>query len=234
MVTNFSNPLGGCMPDEKKEALVRICERAGVPLIEDDIYGDLYFGPARPKAAKSFDRTGNVLYCSSFSKTLAAGFRVGWAAPGRFRERFELLKFAQTVATPTLPQMAIAEFLQQGGYDRFLRTLRRELARQMEHVRGVVCSSFPEGTRMTRPEGGAILWVQMPASVDALKLHEEALRRGISVAPGPIFSSTGRYRSCIRLNTGNPDLEQVEAAVRTLGQIAHRLAESAPRLQKSA
>jgi DNA-binding transcriptional MocR family regulator len=130
--------------------------------------------------------------------------------------------------------MAIAEFLQQGGYDRFLRTLRRELARQMEHVRGVVCSSFPEGTRMTRPEGGAILWVQMPASVDALKLHEEALRRGISVAPGPIFSSTGRYRSCIRLNTGNPDLEQVEAAVRTLGQIAHRLAESAPRLQKTA
>ena len=234
VVTNFSNPLGGCMPDEKKEALVRMCERAGVPLIEDDIYGDLCFGPSRPRAAKSFDRTGNVLYCSSFSKTLAAGFRVGWAAPGRFRDRFELLKFAQTVATPTLPQMAIAEFLQQGGYDRFLRTLRRELAKQMEHVRQVVSSSFPEGTRMTRPEGGAILWVQMPASVDALKLHEEALRRGISVAPGPIFSSSGRYRSCIRLNTGNPDLEQVEVAVRTLGTIAHRLAEAGQRLQKSA
>jgi DNA-binding transcriptional MocR family regulator len=234
VVSNFSNPLGGCMPDEKKEALVRMCERAGVPLIEDDIYGDLYFGPSRPRAAKSFDRTGNVLYCSSFSKTLAAGFRVGWAAPGRFRDRLELLKFAQTVATPTLPQMAIAEFLQQGGYDRFLRTLRRELAKQMEHVRQVVSSSFPEGTRMTRPEGGAILWVQMPASVDALKLHEEALRRGISVAPGPIFSSSGRYRSCIRLNTGNPDLEQVEVAVRTLGAIAHRLAEAGQRVQKSA
>jgi DNA-binding transcriptional MocR family regulator len=138
------------------------------------------------------------------------------------------------VATPTLPQMAIAEFLQQGGYDRFLRTLRRELAKQMEHVRQVVATSFPEGTRMTRPEGGAILWVQMPPGVDALKLHDEALQRGISVAPGPIFSSTGRYRSCIRLNTGNPDLVQVEAAVRTVGAIAHRLADGPPRLQRSA
>src|SRR4030095_16822982 len=99
-----------------------------------------------------------------------------------------------------------------------------------ETAGSVASTSSPEVTRMPRPEGGAILWVQMPASVDALKLHEEALRRGISVAPGPIFSSTGRYRSCIRLNTGNPDLEQVEAAVRTLGQIAHRLAETAPRL----
>jgi DNA-binding transcriptional MocR family regulator len=235
VVTNFSNPLGASMSDEKKEALVALCERHGVPLIEDDIYGDLYYGPARPRAAKSFDRTGNVLYCSSFSKTLAAGFRVGWAAPGRFLERFELLKFSLSVATPTLPQMAIAEFLQQGGYDRFLRTLRRELARQMEHMRQLVATTFPDGTRMTRPEGGAILWVQMPASVDALKLHDEALQRGISVAPGPIFSSTGRYRSCIRLNTGNPDLAQVEAAVRTLAEIAHRLAGSAQRLlQRSA
>src|SRR5262249_57618911 len=115
--------------------------------------------------------------------------------------------------------MAIAEFLQQGGYDRFLRTLRRELAKQMDYVRNVVAASFPEGTRMTRPEGGAILWVQMPASVDALKLHEEALRRGISVAPGPIFSATGRYRSCIRLNTGNPDLPPLQPPPKTLRPI---------------
>src|SRR5262249_57877945 len=130
--------------------------------------------------------------------------------------------------------MAIAEFLQQGGYDRFLRTLRRELAKQMDYVRNVVAASFPEGTRMTRPEGGAILWVQMPASVDALKLHEEALRRGISVAPGPIFSATGRDRSCIRLYTGNPGLEHVETAVKTLGQIAHRPPAAATPLPKRA
>lgn len=128
VVTNFSNPLGTVMPDARKQELVELVRRAQVPLIEDDIYGDLQFGPLRPRAAKAWDKEGWVMLCGSFSKTLAPGWRVGWIAPGRFSEQVELLKFAQTVATPTLLQMAIAEFLQAGGYDRHLRTLRRALA----------------------------------------------------------------------------------------------------------
>jgi DNA-binding transcriptional MocR family regulator len=224
VVTNFSNPLGTVMPDARKQELVELVRRAQVPLIEDDIYGDLHFGPLRPRAAKAWDKEGWVMLCGSFSKTLAPGWRVGWMAPGRFSEQVELLKFAQTVATPTLLQMAIAEFLQAGGYDRHLRTLRRALAGQMERMRETLSQVLPEGTRITRPEGGTLLWVQMPEGVDALALHAEALERGIAVAPGPIFSATGTgYSSCIRINTGMPDDERIHAALRTLGDIAQRL-----------
>jgi DNA-binding transcriptional MocR family regulator len=224
VVTNFSNPLGTVMPDGNKQELVELLTRAEVPLIEDDIYGDLHFGALRPRAAKAWDKQGWVMHCGSFSKTLAPGWRVGWAAPGRFREQVELLKFAQTVATATLPQMAIAELLQAGGYDRHLRTLRRTLAGQMERMRETLSCVFPEGTRITKPEGGTLLWVQMPDGVDALALHAQALERGIAVAPGPIFSTTGRgYPSCIRINTGIPDDERIHAALRTLGELAHGL-----------
>jgi DNA-binding transcriptional MocR family regulator len=223
VVTNFSNPLGTVMPDERKQELVELVRRAEVPLIEDDIYGDLHFGPLRPRAAKAWDKEGWVMLCGSFSKTLAPGWRVGWAAPGRFSEQVELLKFAQTVATPTLLQMAIAELLQAGGYDRHLRQLRRALFGQMERMRETLSQAFPEGTRITRPDGGTLLWVQMPDGADALALHAEALERGIAIAPGPIFSATGTgYPSCIRINTGIPDDERIHTALRTLGEIAHQ------------
>jgi DNA-binding transcriptional MocR family regulator len=223
VVTNFSNPLGTVMPDEKKQELVELVRKAEVPLIEDDIYGDLHFGPLRPRAAKAWDKEGWVMLCGSFSKTLAPGWRVGWAAPGRFSEQVELLKFAQTVATPTLLQMAIAELLQAGGYDRHLRQLRRALFGQMERMRETLSQVFPEGTRITRPDGGTLLWVQMPDGADALALHAEALERGIAIAPGPIFSATGTgYPSCIRINTGIPDDERIHTALRTLGEIAHQ------------
>lgn len=224
LVTNFSNPLGTVMPDARKQELVDLCTRSEVPLIEDDLYGDLHFGPLRPRVAKSWDKHGWVMLCGSFSKTLAPGWRVGWVAPGRFHEKVELLKFGQTVSTPTLFQMAIAELLQAGGYDRHLRTMRRALAGQMDRMRESLSCAFPEGTRITRPDGGTLLWVQMPDGVDALALHAEALDRGIAVAPGPIFSANGRcYTSCIRINTGMPDDERIHAALRTLGEIAHRL-----------
>lgn len=224
VVTNFSNPLGTVMPDARKQELVELITRAEVPLIEDDLYGDLHFGPLRPRVAKAWDKHGWVMLCGSFSKTLAPGWRVGWVAPGRFYEKVELLKFGQTVSTPTLFQMAIAELLQAGGYDRHLRTMRRALAAQMDRMRETLSCAFPEGTRITRPDGGTLLWVQMPDEVDALALHAEALERGIAVAPGPIFSANGRcYTSCIRINTGMQDDERIHGALRTLGEIAHRL-----------
>ena len=166
-----------------------------------------------------------MLLCGSFSKTLAPGYRVGWAAPGRYRERVELLKFAQTVATPTLPQLAIARFLQGGGYDRHLRGLRRRLASQVERMTEAIAEHFPEGTRVTRPTGGMVLWVEMPPSVDALVLHSRALEAGISISPGPIFSAqAGRYSHFIRLSCGFPWSPRIEAAVATLGSLARSLA----------
>lgn len=220
LVPTFSNPLGALMPDEAKRELVRLLARREVPLIEDDIYGDLGFEGARPRPVKAFDRHGLVMLCSSFSKTLAPGYRVGWVAPGRWRDAVERLKFAQTVGTPTLPQMAIADFLENGGYERHLRRLRRALADQVTRVSDAVAEHFPPGTRISRPRGGFLLWVEMPPGKNALELHDRALARGISIAPGPIFSAKQRFTNCLRLSCGWPWSGRMERAIRTLGELA--------------
>jgi DNA-binding transcriptional MocR family regulator len=223
LVTNFSNPLGALMPDEAKREVVRMLARHEVPLIEDDIYGDLHFDGGRPRPAKAFDRHGLVMLCGSFSKTLAPGYRVGYVAPGRFRDVVERLKFAQTVATPTLPQMAIADFLENGGYERHLRRLRGALSEQVARVSEAIAVHFPAGTRISRPRGGFLLWVEMPSGKSALELHERALARGVSVAPGPIFSAKQRFTNCVRISCGFPWSPAIERGVRTLGEIAHQL-----------
>jgi DNA-binding transcriptional MocR family regulator len=223
LVPNFSNPLGALMPDEAKRELVKMLARREIPLIEDDIYGDLHFEGARPRPARAFDRHGLVMLCGSFSKTLAPGYRVGYVAPGRFRDNVERLKFAYTVATPTLPQMAVADFLENGGYERHLRRLRRSIAGQVARVSEAVAEHFPPGTRISRPKGGFLLWVEMPAGKSALDLHERALAQGVSVAPGPIFSAKKRFTSCVRLSCGFPWSPAIERGIRTLGAIAHEL-----------
>jgi DNA-binding transcriptional MocR family regulator len=219
-VPTFSNPLGALMPDDAKRELVRMLARHEVPLIEDDIYGDLGFDAARPRPAKAFDRHGLVMLCTSFSKTLAPGYRVGWVAPGRWRDAVERLKFAQTVGTPTLPQMAIADFLENGGYERHLRRLRRALEDQVGRVSDAVAEHFPPGTRISRPRGGFLLWVEMPPGKNALDLHDRALARGISIAPGPIFSAKQRFSNCLRLSCAWPWSDRIERAIRTLGELA--------------
>ncbi len=222
-VTNFSNPVGALMPDESKRALVQMLARREIPLIEDDIYGDLYFGDVRPRPAKAFDEEGLVLLCSSFSKTVAPGYRVGYVVPGRFRERVERLKFSQTVATATLPQMAVADFLANGGYERHLRRLRRNLEGQVARMSAAIAERFPAGTRISRPSGGFVLWVEMPPGKSALELHARALDAGISIAPGPIFSAKQRFASCLRVSCGFPWSELVERSLATLGSIAQEI-----------
>ncbi|MFP2928969.1 PLP-dependent aminotransferase family protein [Pyxidicoccus sp. 3LG] len=225
VVPSFSNPVGSCMPEANRQRLVSMLAAREIPLIEDDIYGDLHFGPERPRTCKAFDTTGNVMLCGSFSKTLAPGFRVGYVVPGRFRERVELLKFSHTVATATLPQLTIARFLQEGGYDRHLRALRRRLAAQVERMADAVAEFFPGDTRVARPSGSSLLWVELPPTVDALALHAKALEAGISVAPGPIFSARpDSYRHFIRLSCGHPWSPRIEGAMSTLGSLARGLA----------
>ncbi len=219
-VTNFSNPLGCLMPDANKERLVQMLAAGEVPLIEDDLYGDLYFGDSRPRAAKCFDRRGLVLHCGSFSKTLAPGWRIGWVAAGRFRERISLLKFSQTVAAPSLQQLALADFLASGLYERHLRSLRKAVAASVRSMGDCVAAHFPAGTRATRPDGGGVLWVELPGRVRALELHDRALAEKIAIAPGPIFSARQGYENCIRLSCGVQWSPRFESAVATLGRLA--------------
>lgn len=217
LMTSFQNPLGSLMPPENKQVLVELLAAHEVPLIEDDVYGELYFGAQRPALSKRFDSKGLVMHCSSFSKCLAPGFRVGWAAAGRFARQVERLKLTTSLAAAMPSQLALAEYLGQGGYERHLRQLRAALAGQQRQMLEAIEAHFPPGTRVTQPQGGYFLWVVLPESVDALELHRLALAQGISIAPGPMFSAKRAFRNCIRLNYGQ---RWDVAALRLLGELA--------------
>jgi DNA-binding transcriptional MocR family regulator len=221
VVPNFSNPLGSLAPVAAKRALVALCARLDVTLIESDVYGELPFEGPRPVPLKAFDKTGHVVHCSSFSKTLAPAYRVGWMVPGRAYEAVERLKFAQTVATPSVTQAALAEFLVEGGYDRHLRALRGALASQVGAMRELIGRHFPPGTRVSDPSGGFLLWVQLPErGVDSVTLQRRALTAGVSIAPGVLFGARAGFDHCLRLSCGAPVTRAVANAVATVGRLA--------------
>lgn len=217
LMLNFQNPLGALVPDDNRRALVELLRRHEVPLIEDDTYAELYFGKQAPLAAKSLDTSGLVLHVSSFSKCLAPGYRVGWVAAGRFAQKIQRLKISTSLATTIPVQIALADFLRHGAFDTHLRRLRSVLELQEAEMAAAIERHFPEGTRFARPRGGYLVWVELPARIDALALHRAALARGISIAPGPIFSAKREYRHCIRLNFGHPWSAAFDNAMATLG-----------------
>jgi len=200
LLPTFHNPLGSTMPDDNKKELVEMLAAHEIPLIEGDASGEIYFSGDRPLPAKAFDQKGLVMLCSSFSKVLSPGLRVGWVAPGRFKSTVEWLKYTTNIATATLAEITIARFLDSGGYDHHLRVIRRAYARNMAQMSQAVMRHFPSQTRVTRPNGGFVLWVQLPERVDSLRLYRQALNAGVTLAPGHIFSATDQYRNFIRLN----------------------------------
>ena len=223
LMPSFQNPLGSLMPENRKRELVALLTRHQVPLIEDDVYGELHFAPRRPLPAKAFDAEGLVMHCSSFTKCLAPGYRVGWVAAGRFAKAVERLKLMTTLATATPSQQALSEYLAQGGYERHLRQLRSSLARQQDRALAAIARHFPAGTRVSRPEGGYFVWVELPAGTNALALHRKALEHGISLAPGQIFSADQRFAHCVRINYGHPAHSGFDEALRVVGELVTRL-----------
>ncbi|WP_448196938.1 GntR family transcriptional regulator MpaR [Pseudomonas putida] len=218
-MTNFQNPVGASMPEAKKQALVALLQRYQVPLIEDDVYAELYYSQQAPKPAKAFDTQGLVMHCGSFAKSLAPGYRIGWVAAGRFAQKIERLKLMTSLCASMPAQAAIADYLEHGGYDRHLRKLRYALEGQQANMLAAISRYFPPQTRVSQPSGGYFLWLELPERIDALKLFHMALAQGISIAPGPIFSPTRRFGNCIRLNYGTPWGDTAERAMETLGRI---------------
>jgi DNA-binding transcriptional MocR family regulator len=217
-----SNPLGAIMPEDERERLVKIARRADVAIIEDDVYGELVFDGSRPRPLRSFagpSEDSHVIFLSSVSKTLAPGYRVGWVAGGRWHDTIVRIKYGQSLACPPLFAMAVAEFLSSGGYDRHLRRLRTAVAGNVERYREAIATLFPDGTRVSSPRGGFVLWVELPPGVDSLALHAAALRKGIVVAPGPLFSARQRFSNFIRISAGTPWSDKNASALKTLAKL---------------
>lgn len=219
LTPNFNNPIGALIPDDSKREIAQLLAEHQVPLIEDDVYGDLGFGEDRPINIKAFDQTGEVLLCSSVSKTIAPGYRIGWVAGGRYRARLEELKFSSTCYTSTLPQLAIAEFLLRQRYPYYVRRAAGQYQYAIREMTKTVLDTFPAGTTANTPQGGFVLWVELPKGIDTVVLYQIASGEGISFMPGRAFTTQNTYESCMRLNAGKWD-SQVEAAVRKLGKIA--------------
>lgn len=199
--TQFSNPTGASHNDQDLQELLGILARREIPLIEDDTFGDLAHSPVRPHVAKAFDTADRVLLCSSFSKTMAPGYRLGWVIAGpRYMNRLHQLKLFSNLASPALPALAVNQFLLSGGFDRHLRQMRLHVALQVRQMSAAILEHFPKGTRVSQPRGGYILWVELPEHYDTRLLYAKAIQLGLTISPGPIFSARGRFHNCMRLS----------------------------------
>lgn len=216
---NFNNPLGSLMPDENKKEVVALLTHHNIPLIDDDLFGNLFFSGTRPKPFKVFDQAGIVMWCGGVSKTLAPGYRVGWIAPGKFKDKIIRQKLVQTVALPSLFQEVIADFLEHGGYDHHLRTLRHTLHTNCLKFQQAIEDYFPENTKISQPQGGFFLWLELDGRLDTAELYQTALRQKLSFAPGSMFSQNSNFNNCMRLNFALPWDDSIENDIKRLGNI---------------
>lgn len=223
LIPNFNSPLGSCMPDENKKEIVKLLSENNIPLIEDDVYGDLYFGPSRPKCCKSFDRDGNVLYCSSISKTLAPGYRVGWIAPGKYKEKIMKLKLLHSTSSISIVNEAVANFLKSGRYEKHLQQMRRALQNNYQNYVQTIAAYFPEGTKTSRPQGGLSLWVEFDKKIRTTELYDLAIKQNISIAPGRMFTLQDQFENCMRLCIGLPWTEETRQCLQQVGNLAKKI-----------
>jgi len=218
--SNVSNPLGSAMSENDKKALLALLARHGVPLIEDDVYGDIHFGRDRPKPFMALDGGTNTIYCSSFSKSLASGYRIGWIVAAAYTQRVLERKLAFSLCSPVLPQVALADFLASGVYDAHLRRVNRIFEENLVRMTRAIEASFPADTKVSQPAGGFVLWLELPKRFDSRLLFDEAIEQGICFAPGDVFSASRRFRNCLRLSVGSGWSDRIEDGIRRLGQLA--------------
>ncbi|WP_145483349.1 aminotransferase-like domain-containing protein [Yersinia rohdei] len=223
LMTHFQNPLGCVMSWPQKKRLVALLQQHNISLIEDDVYGELYFGAERPLPAKALDQHRQILHCSSFSKCLAPGFRVGWVAAGEHAQRIQHLQLMSTVSASVPTQLAIADYLSQGGYDTHLRRLRRVMEQRLNALRQAVVEHFPSNVKISHPAGGYFLWLELERPFNASELYRRALEQGVSIAPGRMFTTGNQFDHCFRLNASFAWSEQSEKAIQILAQLITQL-----------
>jgi DNA-binding transcriptional MocR family regulator len=219
--TAINNPLGSMKTDEQRQEMVSLLEQHDIPLIEDEVYSELYFTDAKPKPAQLYSEKGLVMTCSSFSKTAAPGYRIGWLLPGKFEEQAKRIKRAQSSSTPMLQQWTLNEYLLSGNYDRHLCVLRKTLAYNCERMRALIADHFPPEVCISKPQGGSVLWLRCQSHVNTSEFFQEGLTQGVSFAPGVIFSPSGRYKNYMRVSFGVHWNDDIEMAIKVLGQLVY-------------
>lgn len=222
IMANFSNPTGATMPENNKQRFVEVSTRYNIPIIEDDVYGDLYFSRTRPKPLKAYDTEGLVLYCSSFSKTICPGLRVGYTLAGQFQQNAQRIRYMTSIASPPLSEEVVARYLSQGLYFKWLKQLRLQLKENLALHMQAIKKYFPDSVKLARPEGGFLLWLQFDEAIDGIKLFEEAYKNQISIAPGQMFSPNKGFKNYIRLSFCNPWSPTIQQSLKTLGDLAKR------------
>jgi len=220
--TTVNNPLGSMMTNNERKNIVKLIEKYDVPLIEDEVYSELYFTDEKPKPAELYSKKGLVMTCSSFSKTASPGYRIGWLIAGKYEEKAKSIKRAQSCSTSMLPQWTLTDYLMSGEYDKHLQILRRKLQYNCERMRALITEHFPKEVCISKPKGGGVLWVRCRSHVDTSLLFQEAIDNGVSFAPGSIFSPSGKYNNFMRISFAVQWSDSVTEAIAKLGDIVKK------------
>jgi DNA-binding transcriptional MocR family regulator len=218
---NVQNPTGACMPEHEKKRLLAVAARYGVRVVEDDIFGEYarYSGTGCA-SIKAHDEDGIVIYCSSFSKVISPGLRIGWIVAGDRRDEVMRARMGQSWGCPPLTQAALARMLREASFENHLRRLVRTADQTRMRALDYIGQHFPSGTRVARPAYGFLIWLQLPDGLDALDYYRAALKQRVTVMPGLVFSASGGFKDFIRLNVGHPWSDELAAALQRLAGLA--------------
>ncbi|WP_417594849.1 PLP-dependent aminotransferase family protein [Oceanospirillum sp.] len=219
--TSHMNPQGISMSAAQKQRLAELANQYQIPVIEDDIYIELGQSKTLPLPAKYWDKGGFLLWCGSVSKTLSAGFRVGWCLPGQFFTGYERRHGVNHFGISTPVQAGLADFINTGQYRRHLNRARIQLQKNLKDYREYLLAHLPEGSAVSQPTGGMVLWLQIPG-LNSQSLWQQAIKEGLDLRIGPAFTTLDYYQDYVRINAGWPLDEQIEALLARFVGLIHR------------
>lgn len=220
LTPTFKNPTGVTMSLERRRAIAGLLGKYGVPMIEDDPYGELRYQGEPLPPVKSFDSSGRVIYLSTFSKTIAPGLRLGWIAAGReLIRKLVLAKQGTDLHTGTLVQRAVQSYLENSDVSGHVLAIRREYGLRRDIMLEEMQKNFPNGISWTRPDGGMFLWVTMPEHFDTIRLLDRAIEEKVAYVPGAPFYTDSEGLNTMRLNFSNSTPDQIKSGISRLARL---------------
>ncbi len=231
VLPNFQNPTGVTLTEERRHALVSKAQQYGIPIVEDDPYGELRFEgkhlPSLLQLAGEWQEggayRGNAIYLGTFSKIMAPGMRLGWViAPSEVISKLVQAKQGVDLHTATFTQMIAYELLKDGFLDEHVHLIRRVYQERRDAMLAAMEEYFPAGVKWTHPQGGMFLWVTLPEGSDATELLKQALEHNVVFVPGASFYPNGGVSNTLRLNYSHDKPERIQEGIERLGRVLHK------------